>query len=271
VLRYLPVILAIGLLQGCAMKGDVRRLEAELRAQHAQTSATDSARAAAYAQLLDRGLQSHAETQRLLDSVTTEVRRLTFALGDLRGELTDVHRELVTVQELAGQSQTSLRELRAAIESMTRDGASRDSSRPQGEDTGAEQLFVLGRQQLTRGSPVTARAAFQRLTSDYPGHGRVPDALYWIGESYLPGNPDSALVYFTRVVTEFSGSLQAGSALYKIGLEAERQGDADRAYRVFERLAVEYRASDEAALACDKLRQSGRSVPAACRSRSQQR
>ncbi|NIM47954.1 MAG: tetratricopeptide repeat protein [Gemmatimonadales bacterium] len=250
------------------MKGDVRRLEAELREYREQLSMADSARAATLAQLVDQAVQSHAATQRLLDSVTSEVRRLTFALGGLRGELTDVQRELVTVQELAGQSQTSLRELRAAIESAAGYAARtpRDSSPSHGVEEGPEQLFILARQQLTRGSPVTARDGFQQLIREYPGHLRVPDALRWIGESFLPGNPDSALVYFTRLVDEFPESLQAGSALYKIGLEAERQGDLDRAYSTFERVVVEYGASDAAALACQKLRESGRSVPTACRS-----
>jgi TolA-binding protein len=72
-------------------------------------------------------------------------------------------------------------------------------------------------------------------------------------------------VYFTRVVVDFPESHQAGSALYKIGLGAERQGDSVQAYELFERVAEEYTASDAARLACEKLRESGRSVPEACR------
>lgn len=266
-LRSILLVLAVGLLTGCAMKGDVRRIEAELQQYHEQVTMSDSARAASLAQLADQAVRSHAETQRLLDSVTSEVQRLTVALGDLRGELRELRRELATVQELAGQSQVSLRELRAALESATRYVISTpgDSIEPRGDDLEPERLFVLARQQLERGSPITARDGFQRLISEHPGHQRVPDALRWIGESFLPANPDSAVVYFTRVVDEFPESPQAGFALYRIGLEVEGRGDSVQAYALFERVAEAYASSDAAALACQRFRQSGRPLPPVCR------
>jgi tol-pal system protein YbgF len=264
-----PVVLASVLLQGCAMKGDIKRLEAELQTYHTQVSTSDSARALALVRLLDQATRSHQETQQLLDSVTSEVRQLTLALGDLRGELTSVQRQLVAVQELAGQSETRLRELSLAIAAIAGAGtglaavASGESGKA--GDTSAEQLYASALQQLRRDRPSTARGAFHELLRAYPDHPLIPDALYWIGDSFVEDNPDSAMAYLNHVVDEYPQSPRAPSALYKVGLEAERRGETAQAHATFERVATEYGLSDAAQLACQKLRAAGRTNVAACR------
>ncbi len=248
------------------MKGDIRRIEAELHAYHERLSMADSARAATLAMLVDQAASSHAETQRLLDSVTAEVRRLTLVLGDLRGELTEVQRELTLVQELAGQSETSLRELRAVIQS-TRDfaAAEGEGGRTMSDAAESARLFDQALELLNRGSTTTARAGFFEFIRTNPGDPRAPDALFWIAESYYPTNPDSAAFYFNYVVSEAPESPRAASALYKMGLIAEDSGNGARALEFYERLVTEFSLSDAARLACDKIRQSGGEVPESCR------
>ncbi|UCD24191.1 MAG: tetratricopeptide repeat protein [Gemmatimonadota bacterium] len=264
--RYLIIILACGLLQGCAMKGDINRLEAELQAYHEQITTAESARAATLARLADEAARSQAETQRLLDSVTTEIRQLSTTLGDVRGELTDLQRDLMVVRELAGQSQTRLRELSAAIDLIMISGAATGAG-GESETTGttAEQLYRSAVEQLSRGRPATARVAFRQLLQDFPDDTRVPAALYGIGDSYLPESPDTALVYMNRVVDDFPRSEHAPQALYRIGLEAERVGESEQALRAFERVARAYGDSEAAQLACQKLDRERRERIRACR------
>jgi len=267
--RSLTIILTCGLLQACAMKGDINRLETELREYHHQVSTADEARAATLARLADQATLSQAETQRLLDSVTTEIRQLTTTLGGLRGELTDLQRDLMVVRELAGQSQTQLRELSAAIQLITLSGAlsgpavTADSGGTSG--VSAEQLYRSAVEQLSRGRPATARSVFHQLVQDYPDHSRVPGALYGIGDSFLPESPDSALVYMNQVVDDYPRSSHGGQALYRIGLEAEHRGESERAVAVFVRVAREYDESEVAQLACQKLDRERRARIRACR------
>ena len=65
VVHYIVVIVTLVLLSGCAMKGDVRRIEAELQQYHEQVSMSDSARAATLAQTpwleIDDGKQQPQE------------------------------------------------------------------------------------------------------------------------------------------------------------------------------------------------------------------
>jgi TolA-binding protein len=241
-------------LSGCALKGDVRRVERQMQAMQNEAARVDSARAVELARLAD--LLSSVG-----DSVEAGRRALTVLRGELRTDLTEIQRQLVQIQELTGQSQQRLSEMRAQLErrpvgppaGAPAGGAAPGDSAPAGDVPGANELFELGLQQLRRGSPQAGRMAFTELLSRYPQHERVPDALYFIGESWGNAEPDSATVAYERVAREFPTSLRAPGALYKLGLLAERRGDRAGARVYYQRVLSDYPRSEEAALAREKL------------------
>jgi TolA-binding protein len=254
-MRYLNLVAIASLAAGCAAKGDVRRVETQLAEYRAEAARADSAHAAVLSRLLDEVARSHAQSTRLLDSLQAELQALNSVQGAVRGEVTEVQRQLATVRELTGQSQQGLNELRSEIERRaapaTRAVVASDSLGT--GDPEADGLFEMGSEQLARGRPGAARMAFRRILEVYPEHPRVPDALYGIGESFRMTEPDSAVQYFEALVAGFPASPRAPLALYKIGQEAERRGDAAAARRAFERLVEVYPDSDEAALARSKV------------------
>ncbi len=263
--RLAALCVAAATLGGCALKGDVRRVERQLGEYREETARADSARAAMLARALDElaGLQSQAS--RILDTLTSQRRTMVAMQGSFRGELTQVQRQLVTIQELTGQSQSVISQLRNEIARREiipvaarpfpgrRDeqgaGAGRSPT-----DPGPEEMFTIGRRELERGAPQAARVAFHRLLELYPQHGRAADALYWIGESFRADDPDSAAATFEQVVERFPGSDRAPLALYKIGLDAERRGEVAAARLYFQRVVAGYPRSDEADLARAKLK-----------------
>jgi tol-pal system protein YbgF len=99
---------------------------------------------------------------------------------------------------------------------------------------------------------------FRELLRQYPTHARVPDATYFVGETYAAEAPDSAAFYYAKVVESYPQSPRASSALYKLGLLAERRKDVDAARGYFQRVVRDYPRSDEAALARDRLKTLGR-------------
>jgi tol-pal system protein YbgF len=169
---------------------------------------------------------------------------------------------LVQVQELTGQSQQRLSELRAQLEServapvdaMPLDTAG-GAGPPAGGGPSAEQMYLVSVQQLRRGSLGTARLGFRQLIQSHPNHERVPDALYFIGESFT-AQPDSASQYFSRVIRDHS-SPRAPAAIYKLGLLAEQRQDPAEAAAMYRRVVDQYPSSDAASLARDRLRALG--------------
>jgi tol-pal system protein YbgF len=238
--------LATVTLGGCALKGDVRRVEEQLVEYRAETARADSARAAQLEQVL--GLQ-----QQLADSVIALQQRLLAFQGDTRADLTEVQRQLVQVQELTGQSQQRLTEMRGQLDQRLREGPAGAADSTGGADIGAQELYDLSLQQLRRGSPGTARAGFQKFIHDYPGHPLAGDAWFFLGESWEEADADSAAVAYDQVVQRFPDSRRAPTALYRLGLIAERKGDRRAAEVYYSRVIAGYPRSEEAQLARAKL------------------
>jgi tol-pal system protein YbgF len=183
-------------------------------------------------------------------------------------EFLDVQQQLVQIQELNGQSQRRLAELKRQMDDRGDQLAAQVT--PPGPvvpavDTAAaapatapaaptpDQLFQASLRELGRGSLATARLGFQEFLKTYPTHAQVPDALYFTAETFVADQPDSAAGYYRQVVTRFQASSRAPTALYKTGLLAERRQDRTGARSIYQRVLQQYPRSPEATLARDRL------------------
>jgi tol-pal system protein YbgF len=246
---------------GCATKGDVQMVQGEVSLLKAEMARRDSSRAAQLQQVIQ--LQ-----QQVMDSLSATRKTVAQIRGDMQGDLYNIQQQLVQLQELTGQSQQRLTELRTRLEARGAEIAATpttpapgDSARPSTAGAGAasaDQMYEASLAQLRRGSLSTARLGLRELLRQYPTSDRVPDALYFIGQSYASENPDSAQAYYGQVVDKYPKSPRAGSALYNLGLLAERRKDNARAREAYQRVVQQYPQSDEAALARDRLKTLGR-------------
>jgi tol-pal system protein YbgF len=259
--RNLLLILNVGLTAGCALRGDVRRVELQVAALRAEANASDSARKVQ----ADTMLALVAAVQRAL---AAQQAYLVQMRGDTRTDLLAVQQQLVAVQELTGQSQQRLTELRGRLDAQSRQpvpplegpNASGAPVGPSGNPAGPgpDQMYDLSLQQYRRGSLATARLGFREFLRVYGGDPRAPDALYYVGETFAPENPDSAAVVYQQLVKAYPNSQRAPSALYKLGLLAESHGNKPAARTYYQRVVAGYPRSDEANLARDKLQRLGR-------------
>ena len=257
-MRELALLFAtVVTLQGCALKGDVRRVEeqlAGLRNDRAEQARADSARAV----LLDEALGDILAIQQgTADSLVAIQRRLTSFQGEVRTDMTEVQRQLVQVQELAGLGQQGVAALRRQLAQRGPDRVppGGDTAGRQGPSSAdAQEIFRASLDQLNAGgAPQTARMGFQMLVSTYPDDPLVPRAWYFIGETWENVDADSAGAAYLVVVEDYPESRNAPTALYRLGLLAEREGDLDSARGYFQRVVDDHPRSDEAALARSKL------------------
>jgi tol-pal system protein YbgF len=261
------------LLAGCALRGDVRRVELQVAAVRDDVQSLDAARRAQ----LDSLLAVVAQVQQALVAQQAYLVRMR---GDLRTDLLSVQQQIVTVQELTGQSEQRLSELRSKIEARAQQpvpgvevppapGAPPSSGTPGAPGVqppgsaaapagpGPDEMFDLSMEQYRRGSLGTARLGFRQFLTQYPTDERAADALYHVGETFEDENPDSADAVYEAVVKSYPNSLQAASALYKLGLAAEARGQKAVARTYYQRIVTSYPRSDEANLARDKLQHLG--------------
>ena len=242
-------------LGGCVSKSDIQRVQDDVAMFKAETARRDSARAAQLTQVIQ-------VQQRVMDSLTSSRKAVSQLRGDLASDLYNIQQQLVQLQELTGQSQQRLSELRTQLEARGEQISSTapgDSSTPApSSNASADQMYEASLAQLRRGSTSTARQGLREMLRTYPTSTRAGDALYFIGQSFAAENPDSAAVYYDQVVQKYPTSSRAGSALYNLGLLAERRKETKKAREAYQRVVQKYPQSDEAALARDRLKALGR-------------
>ena len=221
----------------------------------------DSARA----DFVDLTLQQIMSMQRqVLDTLEEQDRRLAMFRGSIRSDLTEVQRQLLQIQELTGQSQQRISELQGRISARERapvvvepPAGGHDSSgaapAQAATQSSVDEVYRVAVSLLNRGSPHTARTAFQQLLQQYPNHSLAPDAQFHIGASWEGSNPDSASAAYSLVAENYPNSPRAPTALYRLGLLAEQNGDMEAARVYYTRVVSGYPQSDAAELARTKL------------------
>lgn len=263
-LSVATVLVAATTVTGCfATQADIRVLQGDLSLVRNEQAAADSAR--------KLQLDAIVRTMRQVnDSMAALTTRMTRFRADMTGSVSSVEQQLLAIQELTGQSQRKLQEMRESLESRQEAQASAalDTTSPaqnaKGGKEGApaadappgpNQLFQLGREQLLQGSNSAARSAFQDLLDKYPKSDVAADAQFYIGETYAAeGNTDAADSVYARVASKYAGSPRAATSIYKRAVAAATAGHDATAKKLFNDLIKKYPHSDEAALAHDRIK-----------------
>jgi TolA-binding protein len=245
-------VAALVALTGCATKRDVRTLQLEL--------ATMQARQDSSLQVLQR------ENRMLLDSLRKAMNITQDASGQTSHRFQQLEQALAETQDLVGQVMQMGQQLAARLDSFGSQGPGGVPGAPTsapGQAGDAEELYTLGTEKLGEGAYSTARAAFQRLLSDFPQHERAADAQFQLGESYA-GEKEyvRAVEELEKVPELFPAAERAPQALYRAALIAADNMSPKqprKARELLNRLIDIYPDSPSAPLARTKLRSLPRS------------
>ena len=146
----------------------------------------------------------------------------------IQADLTGVQRQLLQVQELTGQSQSRLSEMKAALDQraeQTRAGPAAPIPprrlapfRPVGRRCRPPIRCIRAPRPSSIAAPLHAlRRGFQEMVRTYPTRELVPEALFYIAESFATEAPDSGRHLLHPVLSRFPRALKASTSLYKLG------------------------------------------------------
>lgn len=247
---------------GClATRTDVQALQLDLANARRDALHADSLRAASLDARM-AALESSIRT--LADSVAGAGQRAARFEGDAREQLRAVREQLIQVQELTGQSQRRLQDLRASLDARSADApaptapprsAAADSLTLQRPAPGPAELYRLATEQLRRGSYGAARTGLTDLLRRYPDSELAPDAQYALAGAYAgERNTAAADSAYAEVVTRYPTSPRAATALYKRARTRQDAGRRAEARALYEALLRRYPRAEEATLARDAIR-----------------
>ncbi len=247
VLRAGAALLLLGA-GACATRNDLVAVQDNLAAiMRAEGARSDSVTRAELTRV-------SARLDSLTDSLGVLSGRVARHQGEMRGEIHSLGQQLITIQELTGQSQRRLQELRASMEQRASEAGVSSGADVQAGTPGPNQIFQLALDQLRRGSAGAARAGFQDIVRQYPTSDLAPDAQFYVGESFAAeGNNSAADSVYQIVSTRHPQSARAPTAMYKRALSLEASGSGAEARAVLTQIIQRYPRSDEAGLARERL------------------
>jgi len=242
-------------LAGCffATKSDFDNLQMQLIGARAGSNAADSVQRA-YLVDMSRTVRS------LSDSINALSKRVNAMRTANESDLAAMKEDISQLQDLSGQSERQLRDMRAAVEEKTsqtdvpRTDSVASSAGPAVGGPGPGQLLQAGRDQLLKGGNVAARAAFGELISKYPKSDLVPEAMFYTAQAYAAErNADAADAEYASLIAKYPASPRVPTAMYKRALQMQASKKTAEAKRMFQEIIKRFPRSDEAALADERL------------------
>ncbi|HEY0242497.1 MAG TPA: tol-pal system protein YbgF [Gemmatimonadaceae bacterium] len=269
--RAVPVSLIVVAASGCfASTAQLDEVRDDVSTTRAEAAVSDSVRATQLVQIL-------STLRDVSDSISALSQRLTRLRAETQADVRGMRQQVSEILEVTGQSESRLRELRREIDARIRATApapappsppatvqSGDSvtvapasppAAPVEDAPTAEELYRIGRDQLTRGGNSAARSALSDLLKRYPDSELAADAQFLIAESFAADRSVArADTAYAAVVSRYPDSPRAPTALYKRGVMAQTARRTTTAKRLYNELIQKYPSSDEAELARERLR-----------------
>lgn len=127
---------------------------------------------------------------------------------------------------------------------------SKRSVRPPVMKTGSTSMYKHALQLLGKGSYIEGRERLEEFLTEFPHDPLMPNAVYWVGESfYSQKDYLIAVDLFREVLRRFPDSSKAQAAMLKIGYSYERLDEFSEARRYLLKVVEKYPKTNEARLA----------------------
>ena len=251
-------------LGACATRGDLQDLQDELRVLSARQDSSTAA--------LHRTITQAERT--MTDTVDALSNQVFDFRGNASGKALEIERELESLQELVGQFQRTVdqlrddmdvrqREFEQMIARMAEQGDSTagggeveggDPVEPPGTAAQEQALFDVAVSNAQRGLNTSALRGFATLLEEYPRSDLAPAAYLHRAELLtLEDRLEDAIADYLAIPRLFPTSDRIPAALYLAGLRCIELEDYDRAREYLERLINTYPDDPYAGQAREKL------------------
>jgi tol-pal system protein YbgF len=247
-MKRLAILSAVVLVsQACfASKSDFEVLRTDVAAAHQRAAVTDSIQRVQISQLnsISRSIAAITDSLRAMNGRLESSRSMT------QSEISGMKQDIARLQDISGQSEERLKEIRATLEDKAPVvGADSVSTGP-----GPARLLQLGKDQMIKRSYSSGRAAMNDLIAKYPESDLVPDAIFEIAQSYrAENNLNAADSAYADLALKYPDSPRIPSVLYKRGLILQTLGRQAQARQLFQEVRRRFPRSAEATLAQERL------------------
>lgn len=198
--------------------------------------------------------KSDADIQALIDGVKSDMQALSGKVDDFGISMKkpseefsryreDSDRRIVALEDRIVKLQAALDELNKRMNNPNQ-AEGGDSS---GVETKPDALYIKGLEMFKAGDMPGARTHLAAFVEKNPQHDLVPNARYWIGETYYSEKSyEKAALEFQEVIKLYPKKEKAPAALFKQALAFKAMKDINSSKYLLKKLTTEYPKSEEA-------------------------
>lgn len=191
-----------------------------------------------------------ADLQANIDSLKSDIQIMAGKLDDqgiaakkpaeeLARYREDSDRRIVALEDRIVKLQVALDELNKRMKEVAQAGAT--------DNTASDALYLKGLEAFKAGDMPGARTQLNSFIEKNSSHDLVPNARYWIGETYYgEKNYEQAILEFQEVVKQYPKKEKAPAAMLKQALSFKALKDLKSTQYLLKRLIADYPKSDEA-------------------------
>ncbi len=196
--------------------------------------------------------KANADMQANYDSVKSDLQIMAGKLEDqgvavrkpaeeLSRYREDADRRIVALEDRMVKLQLALDELNKRIKDLAPGGLIN------GQGPTPDSVYLKGLELFKNGDMSGARAQLTQFLEKNPDHELVPNARYWIGETYYgEKNYEQAILEFQEVVKQYPKKEKAPAAMLKQALSFKALKDMKSTQYLLKRLITMYPKSEEA-------------------------
>lgn len=198
--------------------------------------------------------KADADIQATIDSVRADMQAamgkvddFSIALKKSGEEVTryreDSDRRIVALEDRIVKLQAAVDELNKRLQA----GGAAVGAAPAGDAARTDELYLKGLEAFKAGDMPGARTQLTAFMEQHPQHELVPNAKYWVGETfYGEKNYEQAILEFQEVIKLYPKKEKAPSAMLKQALAFKALKDVKSSKYVLGKLVKDYPKSDEA-------------------------
>jgi tol-pal system protein YbgF len=248
-MKFLPLLLIALVLSGCATPAQISQVREDVTTVYSEQE------------------NYKTRTDKRITDLENEIQELRKSLGTpeegLRKQVVDqslaientndrIKELLGRIDELQAQVNTYWEEVRQLKKGP---GGSSPSSEAPPTNASSDALYKKGFDAFQQGAYNDATQLFEEFVKTYPKDSYVPNALYWLGESYMNlKDYEKAIVQFQDVVEKFPKSEKAARSMLRQAQAFVALGDKKSSTTLLKRVVELFPKSEEARVAQRMLR-----------------
>lgn len=264
------MILAAGLLAGCASQSDVLILDERLSVMERQNQELQRQNRELQKQLskeMDRlGKSSKSSESSLrsgyatinadIDAMQQELRLVSGRIEEISHVMDSKLAVYDTNVKLLEVIQGRINTIEQYLNIDSANGSGKNSSTAGGSAKAGtdKQMYADAKKAYDNGDLERARQGFLQLLKTYPKSSNADNAQFWIGESYYREKwYEKAILEYQTVIEKYPKGNKVAAAMLKQGMAFLKIGDKSNARLILKELQKKYPKSNEAAIAAKKL------------------